>query len=110
MGNTAEGYANVYNKDGEIVGYKIPPTGTPDGGAYTTAEDMKLFLIAIQKNILLNYANLILSVHCPYTREKEWMGIPGLYGRNGYSKNDNCTAKGTVLTTKNALTMGVFAY
>jgi len=27
-----------------------------------------------------------------------------------YSKNDNCTLKGAVPTTKNTLTMGVFAY
>lgn len=43
--NTAEGYTNLYNKNGELIGYKkniycFPPKGTPDGGAYTTAEDM----------------------------------------------------------------------
>ena len=90
--NTAEGYTNLYNKNGELIGYKkniycFPPKGTPDGGAYTTAEDMNLFLAAIQKHILLNntYADLILTAHCPYTRKKEWMGIPGLYERNGYA-------------------------
>ncbi len=61
--------------------------GTPDGGAYTTVEDMNLFLAAIQKKILLDdtHAKLLLTAHCPYTREKEWWGIPGLYERNGYA-------------------------
>lgn len=56
--NTAEGYLNLYNEDGKIIGYKkiiysFPPMGTLDGGPYTTAEDMNLFLTAIQKKILL---------------------------------------------------------
>ena len=90
--NTAEGYLNLYNEDGKVIGYKkniycFPPMGTPDGGAYTTAEDMNLFLTAIQKNILLDdiHAKLLLTDHCPYTQEKEWWGIPGLYERNGYA-------------------------
>lgn len=90
--NTAEGYLNVYNEDGEVVGHKkniycFPPVGTPDGGAYTTAEDMNLFLAAVQKKILLDdtHAELFLTAHCPYTREKGWWGIPGLYERNGYA-------------------------
>lgn len=90
--NTAEGYLNLYNEDGGIIGYKkniysFPPMGTPDGGAYTTAEDMNLFLAAIQKEILLDdtHAKLLLTPHCAYTREKAWWGIPGLYERNGYA-------------------------
>lgn len=90
--NTAEGYTNLYNKNGEVTGYKkniysFPPQGTPDGGAYTTAEDLNLFLAALKNHVLLNksYADLMLTAHCPYTREKEWMEIPGLYERNGYA-------------------------
>ena len=90
--NTAEGYLALYNENGNIIGYKkniysFPPMGTPDGGAYTTAEDMNTFLTAIQKKILLDdvHAKLLLTTHCPYTREKEWWGIPGLYERNGYA-------------------------
>lgn len=90
--NTAEGYLNLYNEDGKIIGYKkiiysFPPMGTLDGGPYTTAEDMNLFLTAIQKKILLDdvHAKLLLTAHCPYTREKEWWGIPRLYERNGYA-------------------------
>lgn len=90
--NTAEGYLNLYNEDGKMIGYKkniycFPPMGTPDGGAYTTAEDMNTFLTAVQKKILLDdiHADLLLTAHCPYTREKEWWGIPGLYERNGYA-------------------------
>lgn len=90
--NTAEGYTNVYDKNGQMIGYKkniycFPPMGTPDGGVYTTAEDMNLFFNAIRKNILLDdtFAKLMLTAHCFYTREKEWMGIPGLYQRNGYA-------------------------
>ena len=90
--NTAEGYLTLYNEAGETVGYKkniycFPPMGTPDGGAYTTAEDMNLFLTAIQNKILLDdtHADLLLTPHCPYTREKDWWEIPGLYERNGYA-------------------------
>lgn len=53
-----------------------------------TAEgDLNLFFTAIQKKILLDgtHAKLLLTAHCPYTREKEWWGIPGLYERNGYA-------------------------
>lgn len=70
--NTAEGYLNLYNEDGEVVGYKkniycFPPMGTPDGGAYTTAEDMNLFLAAIQRRscwtIRMQNCFLLLTAH-----------------------------------------------
>lgn len=90
--NTAEGYLHLYSEDGKAIGYRkniysFPPVGTPDAGAYTTAEDLNLFLAAIQKGLLLDaaHAKLFLTPHCPYTREKEWWGIPGLYERNGYA-------------------------
>lgn len=90
--NTAEGYTNLYDENGEVAGYRkniycFPPKGTPDGGAYTTAEDMNLFLAAVRNHILLNeeYADLFLTAHCPYDRKKDWMGISGLYERNGYA-------------------------
>ena len=77
--NAAEGYLNLHSENGNIIGYKkniycFPPMGTPDAGAYTTAENMNLFLTAIQKNILLDdtHAKLLLTAHCPHMREKEW--------------------------------------
>lgn len=90
--NTAEGYVSLYDQDDNVVGYKkniycFPPMGTPDGGAYTTAEDLNLFLAAIQNRTLLDdtHAQLLLTAHCLYTQGKAWWGIPGLYERNGYA-------------------------
>lgn len=45
--NTAEGYLSLYDEDDQVIGYKkniycFPPMGTPDGGAYTTAEERRL--------------------------------------------------------------------
>lgn len=91
-GNTAEGYKSIEDANGKIVGYKkniycYPPQGTPDGGVYTTAEDINKFLSAIKNNVLLNkkYSNIFLQPHSDFTNSEDWYEIPGLYKKNGYA-------------------------
>jgi CubicO group peptidase (beta-lactamase class C family) len=90
--NTAEGYTNITDTEGNIIGYKkniyfYPPTGTADGGAYTTAEDLNRFLIGIQNGTLLNkeYLDILMQPHCNFYESKENNQIQGLYKRNGYA-------------------------
>lgn len=90
--NIAEGYKNVEDEEGRFLGYKkniysYPPKGTPDGGAYTTAEDLNKFLIAIKENVLLGdeYSRLLLMPHCEFKRDAEWLGVPNIYEKNGYA-------------------------
>jgi len=84
--NTAEGY--VHNDDGTWSKniYCYPPTGTPDGGAYTTAEDMNRFLSAIREQKLMGEegTKLLLSPQVPFIKPKNKELIPGLYQQNGY--------------------------
>ena len=89
--NTAEGYKSILDEEGRFKGYKkniycYPPVGTPDGGVYTTAGDLNLFLDAVRKHIILNekYAEMLLSPHCEFSNTVEWLSIPGLYKKNGY--------------------------
>ncbi len=90
--NTAEGYVSITDENDNIIGYKkniycYPPKGTPDGGAYTTAEDLNKFLAAIKDNILLGkeFAEIFFTPHCEFSHPEDWYGIPGLYERNGYA-------------------------
>ncbi|GFP75537.1 serine hydrolase domain-containing protein [Clostridium fungisolvens] len=90
--NTAEGYINITGKDGNLIGYKkniysYPPIGTADGGAYTTAEDLNKFLVAIQDGTLLNkeYSDILMHPCCNFYEAKEGYEIPGLYKKNGYA-------------------------
>ena len=89
--NTAEGYKSILDEEGRFKGYKkniycYPPVGTHDGGVYTTAGDLNLFLDAVRKHIILNekYAEMLLSPHCEFSNTVEWLSIPGLYKKNGY--------------------------
>lgn len=90
--NTAEGYVSITDESDNIVGYKrniycYPPKGTPDGGAYTTAEDLNKFICAIKGNVLLGkeFSEIFLTPHCEFTKPEEWYEIPGLYEKNGYA-------------------------
>lgn len=89
--NTAEGYKNIQDAQERIIGYQkniycYPPVGTPDGGAYTTAGDLNLFLDAVRGHILLNgeYADIFLRPHCEFSNSVEWLSIPGMCKQNGY--------------------------
>lgn len=59
--NVAEGYAAIFadEDDEKIIGYKkniysYPPVGGTDGGAYTTAADLKKFINALLNGKLLS--------------------------------------------------------
>jgi CubicO group peptidase (beta-lactamase class C family) len=69
--NTAEGYQSVYDEEGNFTGYKkniysYPPIGTPDGGAYSTAEDLDKFIRAIKNNVILSdsCSKALFEPHC----------------------------------------------
>lgn len=56
--NIAEGYVCIEDDEEEIIGYRkniysYPPVGGTDGGAYTTAADLKQFLNALLTGKLL---------------------------------------------------------
>ena len=85
--NTAEGY--ILEDDGTWRKniYSYPPQGTPDGGAYTTAEDMNRFLAAIRGNVLMgeDVSKALLSPQVPFTKPQTRDQIPGLYLQGGYA-------------------------
>lgn len=90
--NVAEGYPSVWGEDGKFLGYKkniycYPPIGTPDGGAYTTAEDLDRFIHAIREHRLLSeyFSELVQQPHCAFTKKKDWYEIAGLTEQNGYA-------------------------
>jgi CubicO group peptidase (beta-lactamase class C family) len=90
--NTAEGYKSVYDNDGRCVGFKkniycYPPIGTPDGGAYTTVEDLDIFLRAIKNNIILSesYSKMLLTPHCEFTKPSSWNEVSNVKVRTGYA-------------------------
>lgn len=91
-GNVAEGYKSIKDRNGKITGYRkniysYPPTGTPDGGAYTTAGDLNKFLRALKSNILFNktFTEMMMRPHCRFSQSAERYAIPGLYKKNGYA-------------------------
>ncbi|WP_055668693.1 serine hydrolase domain-containing protein [Desnuesiella massiliensis] len=90
--NTAEGYKNIYDNDGKWIGFKkniycYPPIGTPDGGAYTTVEDLDIFMRAIKDNIILSesYSKMLFTPHCQFTKPSSWNVVPNTKVRTGYA-------------------------
>lgn len=90
--NTAEGYTSIEDEEGNFLGYKkniycYPPIGTPDGGAYTTADDLDKFLMSIRNNVLLSgkYSEMLLKPQAEYKTQKDWFEVPGLYQQYGYA-------------------------
>lgn len=76
--NTAEGYFAVRDEAGRLIKWKkniysYPPIGTPDGGAFTTVEDLDVFIRALKVGSLLSpkYTELIFSPHCEFTRQNK---------------------------------------
>ncbi|QAA32488.1 serine hydrolase domain-containing protein [Clostridium manihotivorum] len=56
----AEGYYSVVNKDSNTISWKkniysYPPIGTADGGAFTTAYDLDVFMRQLKAGKLLSY-------------------------------------------------------
>ncbi len=90
--NTAEGYAAQYNESGGFIGWKkniycYPPIGTPDGGVYTTVEDLDTFTRALSAGKFLSkqYADILLSPQNEFTSDSEWNIVPGTRVRYGYA-------------------------
>lgn len=94
--NVAEGYPTVFHKaaDGceKAVGYKkniysYPPIGTPDGGAYTTAEDLNRFLSAVREGRLFSQKTVeqFLQPQIPFSRPYSHTDVPGALWKTGYA-------------------------
>lgn len=74
-GNTAEGYTALEDEDGHVTGWKkniysYPPIGTPDGGIYSTVEDLDTFLRSLKAGKLLSpkYTEVLFQPHCPFVK------------------------------------------
>ncbi len=83
--NVAEGYISITDDQDRVVSWKkniysFPPIGSPDGGAYTCAEDLDLFVRAIIDGKLLSktMSKSILQpkeVYRKHTKVTEMMGF-----------------------------------
>jgi CubicO group peptidase (beta-lactamase class C family) len=85
--NTAEGYFAIKDDNGSIIKWKkniysFPPIGTPDGGAFTTVEDLDKFVRTIKNHTFLSpvYSEMILTPHCEFSRPHKF----GIW-RTGYA-------------------------
>ena len=85
--NTAEGYFAVRDESDNFVKwrkniYSYPPIGTPDGGAFTTVEDLDRIIRSLKNSELLSpeYTDILFKPNCVFTR-------PNRHGtwRTGYA-------------------------
>jgi CubicO group peptidase (beta-lactamase class C family) len=91
--NIAEGYIACYDENKSLIKWKkniysYPPIGSPDGGVYTTANNLDTFIRKLRENTLLNeeYTNMIFSPHCEFAKPlKKWKPAPNATIRNGYA-------------------------
>jgi len=91
--NTAEGYFGCYDENDHLIKWKkniysYPPIGFPDGGAYSTVNDLDIFIRALKANTLLNaeYTDMIFSPHCEFVKPfTKWEPEPKATKRNGYA-------------------------
>lgn len=91
--NTAEGYFACYDENNNFVKWKkniysYPPIGSPDGGVYSTVNDLDMFIRKLKDNILLNseFSNIIFSPHCKFSKPfQKWKPEPNATIRNGYA-------------------------
>lgn len=91
--NTAEGYYACYNENNNFVKWKkniysYPPIGAPDGGVYSTVNDLDMFIRKLKKNELLNeeYSSMLFSPHCKFSKPfQKWKPVPNATIRNGYA-------------------------
>jgi CubicO group peptidase (beta-lactamase class C family) len=91
--NTAEGYFCCYNDKNELIKWKkniysYPPIGSPDGGVYSTVNDLDMFIRKLKSGLLLDskYTEMVFAPHCkfskPYTK---WEPALNATIRNGYA-------------------------
>lgn len=91
--NIAEGYTGCYDENEKFIKwrkniYSYPPIGSPDAGAYTTVNDLDIFIRNLKTNMLLNqkYTNMIFSPQCEFSRLfKNWKPEPNAIIRNGFA-------------------------
>lgn len=91
--NTAEGYLACYDENKEITKWKkniysYPPIGSPDGGVYSAASDLDIFIRNLKKNMILNkdYTDMIFSPHCEFAKPfRKWKPELNATIRNGYA-------------------------
>lgn len=89
--NTAEGYATIRDEEGNCIGcvkniYMFPPIGTPDGGIYSSVEDLDKFIRCFRGHTLLSseYSQLMLSPHSEHTWQDLWGNRPPVNIHPGY--------------------------
>lgn len=89
--NTAEGYATVRDEEGNYAGcvkniYMFPPIGTPDGGIYSSVEDLDTFIRCFGEGTLLSreFSELMLSPHGEHTWQDLWGNRPPVNIHPGY--------------------------
>lgn len=91
--NIAEGYVGCYDEKKKFIKWKkniysYPPIGAPDSGAYTTVDDLDIFIRSLKANILLKqeYTNMMFSPHCEFVRPfSKWEPVPTATIRTGYA-------------------------
>lgn len=91
--NIAEGYVGCYDEKENLINWKkniysYPPIGSPDSGAYTTVNDLDIFIRNLKANKLLSeeYSNMIFSPQCEFSRPfRNWKPEPNATIRNGYA-------------------------
>lgn len=89
----AEGYVGCYDKNENLIKwrkniYSYPPIGSPDSGAYTTVNDLDIFIRNLKANMLLKteYTNMIFSPQCEFAYSyNEWQPTLNATKRNGYA-------------------------
>ncbi|MCL2402114.1 MAG: beta-lactamase family protein [Oscillospiraceae bacterium] len=109
--NTAEGYFAVRDENGGFMKWKkniysCPPIGTADGGAFTTAGDLNMFICALKNGTLLSpgYTDMLFTPQCAFTRQHDF----GMW-RTGYGF-EFIESDGTVLCMyKEGVNSGVAA-
>jgi CubicO group peptidase (beta-lactamase class C family) len=93
--NTAEGYAKIFDDNENVIGWRknifsFPPIGSPDGGAYTTVNDLDLFIRELKNNKLLSrkMTEELFKPKEEYRKHKNYTEKMG-YGFEFAVKNDN---------------------
>ena len=92
----AEGYCAVYDKTGNITGwrkniYSFPPVGTADGGAFTSVLDLDVFIRSIKDGKLLSetMTREIMKPQIGIKKSFDWGMVINGYGFHFRYDNEN---------------------
>lgn len=91
--NMAEGYVACYDEKNHFTKWKkniyaYPPIGSPDGGVYTSAQDLDLFIRNLKKYKLLTkrYTDMLFAPHSAFVKPfSQWKTVSDATIRNGYA-------------------------